>query len=95
VAQRVEGKIVSITADGSLVTDISAEQLRGAPRDERVSIRCDEHMTQGLFASRDDQPPATFLALLGSDGLLTLAVVGESARDLLGLRVGEAVVVEW
>ena len=95
MAQRVEGKIVSIHSDGSLITDITADRLERAPRDERVTVRCDEHVTHGVFAPDHDQPDATFLAILRDDGLLMLTIVGESANLMLGLSLGDAVVVEW
>lgn len=93
--QRLEGKIVSIDSDGSLVTDIPRARLEHAPRDERITVRCDEHVTQGIFTPRHGQPEATFVAILRDDGLLMLTIVGESAKLMLGLRVGETVVVEW
>lgn len=95
MAQRVEGKIVSIRDDGSLVTDIASASLEHAPRDERVTVRCDEHVTQGIFPADHGQPAATFVAILGDDGMLMLTIVGDSAKLMLGLGVGDKVVVEW
>jgi S-adenosylmethionine hydrolase len=92
---KVEGKIVSVTATGDVVTDITAPQLRAAPRGEQTIIRCDEHETRGLFSSDHQEPAFTFLALLNADNLLQLTIVGDSARDMLGLRPGMEVVVEW
>lgn len=95
MAGRIQGKIVEIAEGGSLVTDIAAEQLDHAPRDERVTIRCDEHFTQCLFPAEHGQPDFTFVAILGGHGKLELAIVGESASAMLGLRVGDPVLVEW
>lgn len=92
---KVAGKIVSATEAGNLVTDITAEQLRAAPRDEQTTIHCDEHETRGLFSSDHQEPAFTFLALLNADNHLELTIVGESARDMLGLRPGMDVVVQW
>ena len=91
----VEGKVVSVTEQGNLVTDISPEQLNGAPRDEGVVVVCDEHETQGLFELGHDQPESTFIALIGESGCLELEIVGLSASIMLGIRVGEAVTVRW
>ncbi len=95
VPGRVEGTVVEIDSDGSLVTDIRREQLADAPRDESLVIHCDEHSTQGLFENVDDQPAATFMAVIGEDDRLRLTIVGISASEMLGIRVGEAVRVQW
>lgn len=94
-AGKVEGKIVSVTTAGNLITDLTAEQLRAAPRGEQTTIRCDEHETRGLFSPDHQEPAFTFLALLNADGLLELTIVGDSARDMLGIRPGTPVVVAW
>jgi S-adenosylmethionine hydrolase len=94
-SSRIEGNVVAITAAGNLVTNITSEQLEGAPRDERVRIRCDEHETNGIFPVNHGEPESTFLALLNGDGALELAIVGLSAKDMLGIRVGERVIIEW
>lgn len=95
VASRIEGKVVAISPRGNLITDITAEQLERAPRDERVRIVCDEHETLGIFQVGHQEPESTFLALLGDQNALELEIVGLSASEMLGIRVGEKVVVEW
>ena len=94
-AGKVEGKIVSATSVGNLVTNLTADQLRAAPRGEQTIIRCDEHETRGLFSPDHQEPAMTFLALLNAQGQLELTIVGDSAQDMLGLRSGMEVVVEW
>jgi S-adenosylmethionine hydrolase len=95
VPGKIEGAVVEITETGNLVTDISAAQLRAAPTDERVVIECDEHQTAGIFTPDHDQPPMTFLAIVKEGGHLELTIVGDSAKDLLGVAVGTPVVVRW
>jgi S-adenosylmethionine hydrolase len=95
VAEKIEGRVVSVTDAGSLVTDITGEQLRDAPRDERVRVQCDEHFTLGLFASDHAEPEMTFVAIINDEQALQLEIVGESASIMLGIRVGDPVVVEW
>lgn len=92
---KIEGQIVSVTEAGNLVTDITEQQLKDAPRDERVSVKCDEHETNGIYPLDHGQPDFTFLAQIGSGGHLELVIVGDNARLMLGLRVGEKVVVQW
>lgn len=92
---KVQGTVLSIAETGNAVTDITADQLRSAPRNEQTAIRCDEHETRGLFSVDHQEPPCTFLALLNAQGQLELSVVGDSTRDMLGLRPGVDVEVEW
>ena len=91
---KIEGQIVAASQDGDLITDITAERLRGVPNDQSVRITCDEHETVGIFPVDHGEPENTFLAVLRS-GTLELRIVGSSARDLLGIRIGEKVVIEW
>ena len=91
----IEGKVVSIGEGGNLVTDIPCAALAEAPRDSAVSIRCDEHETVGLFTPGHSEPEMSFLAMLGDSGFLELTIVGDSAKIMLGVRVGERVSVQW
>lgn len=92
---RIEGKVVSVTPRGNLVTDIPRERLDRAPRDESVTIRCDEHATTGLFTADHRQSAMTLIALLGPSGCLELEIVDDSANAMLGVAIGERVTVEW
>ena len=95
VPRSIEGKVVSISEGGNLVTDIPCAALAEAPRDSAVTIRCDEHETVGLFTAGHSEPEMSFLALLGDSGFLELTIVGDSAKIMLGVRVGERVSVQW
>ncbi len=95
VPGKIEGKVVSITAEGNLVTDISDEQLATAPRDDRVVVRCDEHETVGIHPPDHGEPEFTFLAFIGPSGFVELAIVGVSASGMLGIREGESVLIKW
>jgi hypothetical protein len=95
VAGTVEGSIVEIAADGALISDVTASQLVDAPRDESVTICCDEHETHGIYEVENDHPEATFIAVLDGAGRLTLQIIGMNASELLGIRVGESVSVRW
>ena len=93
--QKIEGTVQAIDSFGNLVTNITSEQLAAAPTNPRVTITCDEHQTLGIFRTYSDQPEMTLIALIGSSGQLELAIVGESAAAMLGVRVGTPVVVSW
>ena len=92
---KIEGKVVAIEPSGNLRTDIAADRLRGVPSDDSVKVCCDEHETTGLFSEDHGQPAMTLLALVGKSGFLELCIVGDSAAIMLGVRVGEGVVVVW
>ncbi len=92
---QIVGKIVAFSQQGNLVSDITAEQLCDAPRDESVVIRCDEHETNCLFEREHQQPDTTLIAILGSSGRLELEIVGDSAKTMLGVPLGEPIEVCW
>lgn len=92
---KIEGTVQAIDSFGNLITNISADSLASVPRGEEVAVVCDEHETRGIFNTYDDQPQMTFIALIGSSGKLELAIVGESAADMLAIAVGTPVTVQW
>jgi len=95
VPGKVQGSITAIDSFGNLITNITQEMLSSAPRGEQTRITCDEHQTQGIFETYADQPEMTLLALFGSSGHLELAIVGDSAKAMLGVGVGTPVEVAW
>ena len=92
---KIEGKVVAYSEAGNLVTDIPADRLRTAPRDPSVTVTCDEHQTVGLFGSDHKEPEMTLLALLADSGFLELVIVGDSAKIMLGVKIGQPVTVQW
>jgi hypothetical protein len=95
VPGRIEGSVVAITAEGDLVTSISSDQLKTAPRDPSVLISCGEHETVGLFPPDHQEAPMTFLAILKEGDPLKLVIVSDSAKMMLGIAVGVTVTVKW
>ena len=95
MSAKIEGTVVAVSPNGDLITDISATQLEGVPRDDTVTVGCSGHETCGIYDADHQQPAATFVALLGSSGNLELAIVGESVSAMLGIGVGAAVAVRW
>lgn len=95
MAGKIEGKIVAYGESGNLVTDIANDRLQGAPHDQTVAISCDEHETVGIFAADHPEEPCTLMAILGPSGCLELTIVGDSAKIMLGVALGEKVVVKW
>lgn len=95
MAGKVEGKVVAYGESGNLVTDIATDALRNAPRDQSVTITCDEHQTVGIYAADHPEEDCTLMAILGQGGCLELTIVGDSAKIMLGVPLGEKVVVKW
>lgn len=95
MAGRIEGRVVSISESGNLVTDITADQLTDVPRGDQVTVRCDEHETLCIFDVGHEQPPFTLIALVGASGCLELEIVTDSAKIMLGVAIGERVEVLW
>ena len=95
MANRIEGRVVAVDSFGNLITNITREMLVGAPTDESVTLRCDEHETHGIFTTYADQPPMTLVALIGSNDQLEIAIVEDSAKIMLGVGVGAPVEVCW
>lgn len=91
---QIEGKIVAFSESGDLISDIANERLRDVPH-PIATIACDEHETIGIFTADHSEEPLTLMAVLGTSGCLELTIVGESAKLMLGVRIGETIVVKW
>jgi S-adenosylmethionine hydrolase len=95
VSGKIDGTVVAYSEAGSLITDIPHDRLSGVPRDSSVTVTCDEHETVGIFSADHKEPDFTLLAVLGPSGFLELHIVGDSAKIMLGVRLGERIVVKW
>jgi S-adenosyl-L-methionine hydrolase (adenosine-forming) len=95
VPNRIEGEVIEVDSFGNLITNITRAMLDGVPGGDSVIITCEDHETQGIFATFSDQPPMTLMAHVGSTGRLELAIVDENASAMLGVKVGAPVCVSW
>jgi S-adenosylmethionine hydrolase len=95
VPNRIDGEVIEVDSFGNLITNITRDMLHGVPTSDSVLVSCEEHETQGIYATYSDQPPMTFMAHVGSTGRLELAIVDENASAMLGVRVGAPVRVSW
>jgi S-adenosyl-L-methionine hydrolase (adenosine-forming) len=91
----IEGEVIEVDSFGNLITNITRAMLEGVPSGDSVIITCEEHETQGIFATFSDQPPMTLMAHVGSTGRLEMAIVDENASAMLGVTVGAPVRVTW
>ena len=92
---QLQGKIVAYGESGNLVSDLGNDRLAAVPRGAEVSVTCDEHQTVGIYPADHPEEPFTLLAVLGASGFLELTIVGDSAKAMLGVPLGEKVVVKW
>ncbi len=95
VPGKIQGTVRSIDSFGNLITDIAADKLHDVPRTESTRVGCDEHETLGIQQTYGDQPPMTLIALVGSSGYLELSIVNDNAAEMLGIRPGAPVLVQW
>ena len=91
----LSGKVVKIDDTGNLVTDIPSTSLAGAPRDASLRVVVDEHETFGLFPADHTQPAMTLIAIANAEDPLRIVLVGDSASEMLGVRAGALVQVQW
>jgi len=96
VATKIQGKIVQVSEDGDLITDISESQLAGVSRTTETKIVVDnEHETYGLFDANHNQPSMTLVAIVEPERTLRLHLVSDSASMMLGVTKGASVEVRW
>jgi S-adenosylmethionine hydrolase len=95
LANRIDGKVTRISEKGALISDISVDQLKDVPSGETTSVKFGDHETFGLFPVNHGQPDATMVASLGVSGFLEIEIVGIPLAEMLGIRTGENVTVQW
>ena len=84
------GRVIHIDHFGNATTNIRQDALRAKPA---VSVRVNRRTIGKLKRTYWDVAPGKPLALIGSSGLLEIAVRDGSAHDDLKVRVGDEVVL--
>ncbi len=95
MANQISGKVQSVNDNGDLVTDIGVDSITDIPNDDSVSVKFGPHQTIGIHNSDHSEPESTLLAVRGSSGFLELTIVGISLSEMLAIRPGEEVEVNW
>jgi len=85
------GRIIHIDHFGNATTNIRQDVVRDNPR---TSIKVNRRKIGKLKRTYWDVAPGKPLALIGSSGLLEIAVRDGSAKDDLKIRVGDAVLLQ-
>ncbi len=91
--QTALGQIVRIDDFGNLVTNIEMEQVELTTSPERAQVHFRGEQLVGIAHCYSDQPIGQLIALVGSSGLLELAVVRGSAAQRTGAALGEPVML--
>ena len=91
-ADRIAGHIVHIDGFGNLVSNIAAADL--APWGSALRIRLGDYVLTELCRTYEDVESGAPLALIGSAGLLEIAVNGGNAARQLGVQRRATLVVE-
>ncbi|QDU93938.1 adenosylmethionine-8-amino-7-oxononanoate aminotransferase [Lignipirellula cremea] len=94
MSNKIEGAVAALSPDGDLITDIGEEALKDVPRDQSVTVTCDGYDTQGIYPVDHEQPIGTMVAFMGPQEL-RMAIVGVSISEMLGIKVGAPVMIQW
>lgn len=84
-AGEIRGQVIYIDSFGNLITNISAEDAGKIPN---PLIIIGKRKIKGLVGAYAEAPVGKPCALIGSDGLLEIAVVHGNARMILGAKRG-------
>jgi len=95
LANMIEGSVTEISKSGDLVTDITSGQLKDVPRDQSVTVSFGPHETVGIHTKDHGEPDSTLIAVVGDSERLEVGIVGISIHEMLGVQIGEKVVVKW
>jgi S-adenosylmethionine hydrolase len=93
--QKILGEVLSIDGFGNLITNIRGQSLARRDKASPLRIECEGLSTKNFVRTYADRPPGTLVALIGSSGLLELAIVGGSAANHVGARIGSLIHVSW
>jgi hypothetical protein len=83
-----QGEVISIDAFGNLACNLGSHHFM---HPKSTEIRIKERMIKGLNKTYADRQPGDLVALLDSFGQLSICVVNGSAKDIIGVSVGEPV----
>ena len=86
----VSGTVVHVDAFGNLITNLAARRWLPARQAGRCALRC-RHRRAPVVSSYADARPGQVVAVVGSLGLLELAVRNGSAARLVGAKRGNRV----
>jgi S-adenosylmethionine hydrolase len=97
VGDTIAGKVIHVDRFGNLITNIGQAALLGflgaAPM-RGALVALGDKLVRGIVSHYAEAKPGEFLALIGSSGLLELAVREGNAAEKLGIQPGKLVRVQ-
>jgi S-adenosylmethionine hydrolase len=94
-ANTVRGEVIHVDSFGNLITNVSRELVDGVGRGLPCVLEVSGRRIEGILRRYVDAAPGRLLALVGSAGLVEIAVRDGSARRKLGVGVGDPVVLTF
>jgi S-adenosylmethionine hydrolase len=90
--RNLRGEVVRTDAFGNLITNISAQDLPETDR-ARLTVEIGTQRIVGLSRAYQDRPAGELVAVIGSSGMLEIAVCCGHAGEILAAWSGDKVVV--
>jgi hypothetical protein len=94
---RIRGMVVHIDVYGNIITNVDRHVFETVAqgRPFEIRFRREQHVINRLFLSYSDVPQGEKMALFGSSGLLQIAINRSDAAQLLGMKVEDAIIIEF
>lgn len=91
---KLVGEIVYVDAFGNLISNIDKAQLSGFAKSQQFIVRIGKKYIEGLKRGYWEGKKNELIALIGSGGFLEISVREGNARERVGAKKGDRVVVE-
>ncbi len=89
----IDGRVLTVDSFGNLITNIGHDLVDRLGSSAALRVRCAGHTIRGVVRTYGDRDPGTLVALIGSSGLLEMAVVQGHAAQRLQVEAGAVVTV--
>ncbi len=90
----VHGRIVHVDRFGNLISNITKADIQD-PRKAIRHIRAGDSLIAGLSTHYAEAEEGEIMALISSAGLVEISVNRGSAQNVLGLKRGDAITIQW
>jgi S-adenosyl-L-methionine hydrolase (adenosine-forming) len=91
--RQVRGCVLYVDSFGNLITNIDRQQVEQLSGRREMSISCARRTIRGIVRTYGRAAAGSLVALIGSNGLLEIAVVQGNAARQLGAESGQEVVL--
>lgn len=93
-ATEIRGAVIHVDVFGNLITNISADALSAFPANG-LCVSLGQVLFTGVSSAYADVPAGAPLAIVGSWGMLEIAIRNGNAARTLGVGVGAPLTVAW